>query len=216
MKHCRWVKMIWPQEGMSGKCKVGKGTRQSACNEQVPWPVVTVAIKIARRPAHYASSGVKLHFFRDWMKQTWSSSLFMLLRCIWFSFTVFPNLSSIEEPLIHFLTSQWTPTYKKFTGQKKLIAGSCSVANGWGSSVTIWNKQRQSTTQYNLKYELTKTKQADSWKHMGITPVLPTARQKFQIHHGIFGIFHGISIFLLLFPLFLAETKSRNTALWPS
>jgi hypothetical protein len=41
---------------------------------------------------------------------------------------------------------------------------------------------------------------------MEIGPVLPTARQKFQIHHGIFGIFQGISIFLLLFPLFLAET----------
>ena len=45
MKHCRWVKMIQPQVGMSGKCKVGKETRQSASNEQVPWLVVTVAIK---------------------------------------------------------------------------------------------------------------------------------------------------------------------------
>jgi len=48
---------------------------------------------------------------------------------------------------------------------------------------------------------------------MKITPVLPTARQKFQTYHGIFGMFHGISIFLLLFPSFLAEIKLRNTAL---
>jgi hypothetical protein len=45
MKHCRWVKMLWPQEGMSGKCKVWKGTRQSSSNEHVPWPAVTVTIK---------------------------------------------------------------------------------------------------------------------------------------------------------------------------
>jgi len=36
---------------------------------------------------------------------------------------------------------------------------------------------------------------------MEITPVLPNARQKFQIYHGIYGIFHVISIFLLLLPL---------------
>jgi hypothetical protein len=40
---------------------------------------------------------------------------------------------------------------------------------------------------------------------MEITPVLPNARQKFQLQHGIPGIFHGISIFLLLFHYFLQK-----------
>lgn len=80
----------------------------------------------------------------------------MLFRRTWFSVTVFPDLSSMEEPLIHFFTFRWTRICEKFTGQKKLIAGSCSVATGWGSSVTIWNEHK---VQLNITWNMNRPKQ---------------------------------------------------------
>jgi hypothetical protein len=73
---------------------------------------------------------------------------------------------------------------------------SFSVATGDAAVLTVRKEFRRKAAEYNLKKELTKTKQRCSWQSTKITPIFGIAGHKYPvIFHGFFAGFKFFNCF---------------------